>query len=122
MNFGAFKRACDFINSIYFKADGEGKLHKKESMGIKGWICWGFRILGLVGMVLSIGLLTTPFLLAFTWVEALVLCAVGILLSRQFFNFYLWWDACEATVLMLWMRWKKMDIKEYANKYAEAEA
>lgn len=95
--------AKEFLSSVYLRGYNKKNV-EKSSAGVAGLLCWVARIVGSVGVVLSLGFLATPWLWGWSWLEALFWTAGGILLSRQLMDFHISLHKAMATWLMVWSK------------------
>lgn len=94
--------------------------HKGEPVrrGIGGWFCLGMKALGTVifgGACLALAL---PLLGMATWVEAIVLCAAGLVLAGPFLHFHVLY--AEAASLVMYVYDKVARGRSWAHYQEEA--
>jgi hypothetical protein len=113
MRSGAYEAAQQFINAVagvvVVPEDPKAKVtHETKKLGFGDILCWVARIVGCGMFVVSFGAFALPWI-GFTWVEALVVFSVGILLSGRMMNFYHLWYEFTGTVQLVWSKYKSHD-------------
>lgn len=100
----AWQSVQAFFSSILGERDPDAPdtKTKPKKLGIGGAICMAFRTVGAAIYIATPLLLALPFLVGATWIEAIILVALGLWVGQQFMKFYNGWIVASAWLRAMW--------------------